>query len=210
MTSNGNGAQRTECLDEFALAELAEGRSAPAERASRIAHVAACDHCREQLSSLVELLADESIAAEIATPSPVAMPARSYRWVRAVPLVAAAILVALTLPRYVRSTHVPTVERDSDTFGSAPVPLAPVGDVSNARELRWSAVSGADLYQVRLYDARSRVLFETSVERTSVVLPDSVTIVPGASYLWKVAARTSIGRWEGRDLTEFRVTPRSP
>ena len=213
MTSSGNGAPHSECLDEIALAELAEGRSDPARRSSRIAHVAGCARCREQLSSIVRLLSDEEVAAELRRQNPAAMPARSRRgWIRAVPLVAAAVIVAIALPRYLRSTHETSAHREStDAVGTGPAGLAPTGDVSDARGLRWSALPGADLYRVTLYDASGTVVFEAETQRASVVLPDSVTIVPERSYLWKVQARTGIGRWEASDLAEFRLTaPRAP
>jgi len=208
MTSSGNGAPPSECLDAIALAELADGRSDPARHASRIAHVAGCARCREQLSSIVRLLSDEEVAAELRPLNPATVPGRArHGWIRAAPLVAAAVIVAIALPRYVRSTRVTPVHREStDAVGTGPAVLSPTGDVKEARVLRWSALPGADRYRVTLYDASSRVVFETEAQRTSVVLPDSVTIVPERSYLWKVQARTGIGRWEASDLIEFRLT----
>lgn len=213
MTSSGNGAPHSECLDEVALAELADGRSDPTERSSRIAHVAGCARCREQLSSIVDLIADAEVAAELRRLDPAPTPARSrHGWLRAVPLVAAAVIVAVALPRYIRSPRMTPVHREStDAPATGPAVLAPTGDVTDARVLRWSALPEADLYRVTLYDAGGKVVFETEAQRTSVVLPDSVTIVPQRSYLWKVQARTGIGRWEGSELIEFRlIAPRSP
>lgn len=210
MTSSGNGAPQSECLDEIALAELAEGRSDPTVHSSRLAHVAGCARCREQLSSILGLLSDDEVAAELSRLHPAPAAARSRRgWMRAVPLVAAAVIVAIALPRYVRSTRVTPVHRESPTaLRTGPAGLAPAGDVTVARALRWSALPGADLYRVTLYDASGKVVYEAEAPRTSVVLPDSVTIVPQRSYLWKVEARTAIGRWEASDLIEFRLATR--
>ena len=210
MTSSGNGGPPSDCLDEIALAELADGLSDRSERASRIAHVASCGRCREQLSSILRLLSDEEVAAEVRQQDRAAAPARSRRgWLRAVPLVAAAVIVAIALPRYRPSTRVTPVHREStDGSGSGPAILSPTGDVRDAHVLRWSALPGADLYRVTLYDGTSKVVFEAEAHDTSVGLPDSVTIVPERSYLWKVQARTGIGRWEASELIEFRLTPR--
>lgn len=75
-------------------------------------------------------------------------------------------------------------------------------------DFRWSLVAGADRYRVTVFDAGGRVMYATEVADTSVPFPDSVALVPGASYLWKVDARTGFDRWTGSELAEFRVAGR--
>ena len=53
-------------------------------------------------------------------------------------------------------------------------------------------------FRVTLFDAVGRVLYELQVADTAVAIPDSVTIVPARSYLWKVEARTGWDRWNRR------------
>jgi len=72
-------------------------------------------------------------------------------------------------------------------------------------ELRWSAVAGADRYRVTVFDATGGVVYAAEASDTVVAFPDSVSLTPGASYLWKVDARTSFDRWAASDLAEFRV-----
>ena len=40
---------------------------------------------------------------------------------------------------------------------------------------------------------------------TVALFPDSIALVPGASYLWKVDARTGFDRWAASELTEFSI-----
>jgi hypothetical protein len=72
-------------------------------------------------------------------------------------------------------------------------------------DLRWSPVAGADRYRVTVFDATGRVMYASEVSDTVVLFPDSVLLVPGAAYLWKVDARTGFDRWAGSELVEFRV-----
>ena len=62
-------------------------------------------------------------------------------------------------------------------------------------------------YRVVLFDAGGRVLYEAQVADTSAPLPDSVTLVPGRPYLWKVEARTGVARWSASDLVRFSIAP---
>jgi len=77
--------------------------------------------------------------------------------------------------------------------------------VAAVNELRWSPVAGADRYRVTVFDATGRVMYATEVSDTVVLFPNSVALVSGASYLWKVDARIGFDRWAVSALTEFRV-----
>jgi hypothetical protein len=125
-----------------------------------------------------------------------------------IPAVAAAILlVAIALPRFRAANNAP-VHRSSVSDASAPVVREPVGDVTNAAELKWAAVPGSDRYRVTLFDTGGRALYEVEVADTALTLPDSVSLTSGRSYLWKVEARVGIDRWSSSELTEFRLQAR--
>jgi len=49
------------------------------------------------------------------------------------------------------------------------------------------------------------VVYAAEASDTVVAFPDSVPLVPGAPYLWKVDARTGFDRWEPSELAEFRI-----
>jgi hypothetical protein len=86
-----------------------------------------------------------------------------------------------------------------------PVPGSPVGVVAAVHDLRWSHVTGADRYRVTVFDATGGVVFASEASDTVVAFPDSIALVPGASYLWKVDARTGFDRWAASELAEFKV-----
>src|SRR6267378_2702751 len=88
---------------------------------------------------------------------------------------------------------------------TTPVPRSPVGAVAAVTELRWSPVAGADRYRVTVFDATGGVMFAKEATDTVVAFPDSIPLVPGASYLWKVDARTGFDRWAASEMAEFRV-----
>ena len=212
MTTGGNGAANGDCLDAIALAELAEGRSSDARRAAHVAHLGECAHCRRELASIVELLSAPDVAGELARHDEVAVSERRRGLRRAIPLIAAVALIAVVLPQLRVSRPVPLVHRESPIGAqNAPALLAPIGDVRELRDLRWTPLAAADLYRVTVYQASGRVLYEADIRNTTVALPDSVAIVPGRSNLWKVEARTGIERWTSSEMSEFRlIRGRSP
>ena len=141
-----------ECLDEIALAELVDGASR-ATRASAISHLASCRRCRQQLATLMELLADPAIAAEVrrmelmhagrGVPSADPM---------AVGFAAVAALVLFSSSyRTVRVHRCRSIADQRSPRPSAPLPLSPQGDVSSPSPLTWRAVPDADRYRVRLF-----------------------------------------------------------
>jgi hypothetical protein len=212
MTStatNGSG----NCLDEITLAEFAEGRADSARRTTCIAHLTGCDHCRQQLASVLVLLSDATVARSLreSRSAKRATSAARLSWRRAVAVsaCAAAVTIAVTLPRLDTSNPTAPSHRGASTIDAqAPVAVEPTGDVSAARALRWTAVSGADRYRVTLFASGGRSIYEIDIHDTTVTLPDSVIIVPGQSYLWKVEARVGIDRWSSSELMDFTVRPR--
>jgi hypothetical protein len=84
--------------------------------------------------------------------------------------------------------------------------MSPVGAVAAAPLLRWAPVDGADRYRVTLFDADGEVLYETELTDTVAPVPDTVAVLPGQTYLWKVEARTDFDRWVGSELVEFSIT----
>jgi len=39
-----------------------------------------------------------------------------------------------------------------------------------------------------------------------VAVPETIRVVPGVPFYWKVAARTELGRWVASDLTSFTLS----
>jgi hypothetical protein len=198
------GDPTPECLDDDLIAALAEGTLATDARQPALSHVVRCPRCRSAVASVARALTDAGIAREVAAVEGV----RHGRWLRvarvALPLAAASIVLVVSwqrTPRHIDSQHrAPTI-----TAAPAPTPLAPVGAVAAARRLVWSTVLGADRYRITVFDSTGVVVFETESVDTTVVLPGSVALASGRKYLWKVEARTDIGRWSASDLVEFSI-----
>jgi hypothetical protein len=191
-----------DCLQDDLIAALAEGSLADEVRASVLPHVASCPRCRGQVASVARALVDPEVAREL--PETRERDRRRYRLT--VPLAAAAVLLLLLWsPADDRSSHRGPPQPPPATV---PVPRSPVGAVAGVNDLRWSLVAGADRYRVAVFDASGRVMYAAEVSDTIVLFPDSVALVPGTSYLWKVDARTGFDRWTGSDLVEFRLAGR--
>ena len=194
---------KPDCLDEHTVAALAEGSLDPEARGRALAHVATCALCRRAVASVAEALAAVPITHEIEIVE--GRRRRGGPILRiAVPLAAAATVLLLLWS--------PAADRFPGHRGppppspaTTPIPRSPVGAVAAVNDLRWSPVTGADRYRVTVFDATGGVVFATEASDTVVAFPDSITLVPGASYLWKVDARTGFDRWAASELTEFRV-----
>jgi hypothetical protein len=190
------------------IAAVVDGTMDLTAREAATRHLASCARCRGAVASVVRGLADADVGREIAAIDSgggrgFTRVTRLRRFI--MPAVAAAALVFLVVrPRSAgddRSSHrAPTI-----TAAAAPVPLAPVAEVAEARVLRWSAVSGTDRYRVTVFDAQGRSVYEAQLADTVATLPDSVALVAGRSYLWSVEARIGWDRWSSSPLTEFRV-----
>lgn len=199
-----------ECLDDDTVAALADGSLDPATRAAVLPHVAGCARCRTAVASVARALADPGLASEMASLAGTRR-RRPLRlgWI-ALPLAAAAGLVLLLARPWVPEDGGLLHRAPTITATPAPLPVSPVGVVAEARRLVWMPAAGADRYRVTLFDREGVVVYETELVDTTAALPDSVIVAPGRLYLWKVEARTGIGRWTGSELVEFSLPPSSP
>jgi hypothetical protein len=201
-TGSGN------CLDDFALGEFLAGDDAAAERSARIAHLATCGRCRTELAALLELCADPGVTAELGELDRSGAPRSRRRMFAAVGLLAAAVCLAVVWPK--GRLGDPFHRAPTITATAAPLPEFPRGDVAEVPALRWTSAAGADRYRVTLFEAKGRVRYQIQTSDTLLALPDSVTLVPERSYLWKVEARTEVERWTSSELVEFQVLRRRP
>lgn len=196
------------CLDAETVGALADGTLQVDARARTLRHLLTCAFCRRAVASVAEALADGPVTHEIEV-----VEGRAGRWWRgrtlriAVPLAAAAtVLVLLWSPTNdVSSPHRAGVQ---PTVG--PKPISPSGTVAGVQRLEWTSVQGADRYRVTLFAAQGGVLHETQAADTSVMLPDSVRLIPGTTYLWKVDARTGWDRWASSELVAFTIARAPP
>ncbi|HEY7612780.1 MAG TPA: hypothetical protein VH764_07290 [Gemmatimonadales bacterium] len=197
------GERRPDCPDDEALAALAAGEIAVAERKHLVAHVATCGHCRAAVASLARAFADPAVAEARAGAVPAAR-RRLYRV--AVPAAAAAVVFVALFARSGGDIPPDSLHRASDVpAAQAPVPLSPRGPVERPDLLRWAGVGGAGRYRVTLYRSDGQVLYGLELPDTATPLPDSVPLTTGQVYLWKVEARTGWDRWTASELVRFTV-----
>ncbi len=185
-------------LESGEIAAYLDNALAPADRARLEAHAAACDECRAELVETSGLLRT--------------LPRRRRWYVPAGTVAAAAAAVFLVV--WTGSVKVPPgppgFREPALTTSVAPVGIAPHGVTGTAARLVWTGVPHADRYRLILFDATGSVVWETQTTQTSVLLPDSIRLLPGASYLWKVEAQTGWNRWVASDLVEFSLGPVRP
>lgn len=195
------------CLDDDSIAALAEGSLDAAARAAAIPHLADCSRCRSAVASVARALAESTVAREAAAVEGFGR-RRLYRI--ALPVAAAAVLLVLVWSPQRLDDGRPPHRSPTITAAAAPVLVSPVGTVASVAALRWASVSGADRYRVTLYETGGAVLYETQLADTVAAFPDSVILVPGRLYLWKVEARTGWDRWTTSEVVEFRIAGGAP
>ena len=198
---------RGECLDEMAIAALAEGSSTDDERVAATAHLVTCASCRSQLTELRAALDDGAITVALPrTGTPRRLRSAFVRGVSAAGLAAAAVLAFAIVPNRARNEDAAPMRDETGALVVAPVTVAPVDVVFGAPVFRWSSVPRANGYRVRVFDAEGVVVWETRTSDTTAVLPSPSTLHRDVRYPWKVEARTDFDRWVGSALTEFQLS----
>jgi hypothetical protein len=191
------------CLDDATLASLADGSLEAGARESAVSHLAGCAHCRAAVASVARMLDNPEVRR--AVPAPAGQPWRRLARL-AVPLAAAAVLlVVFALPR--RGDDVAPTHRGSPTTATTPMLLSPIGLVEEGNLLQWTAVPGADRYRIIVFDADSRTVFSEETGDTLAVLPESIGLLPGRTYVWLVEARTGWDRWSPSAPVSFSIAP---
>lgn len=197
-----------DCLSAEVIGGLADGTLDVDAQRRALEHLATCASCRRAVASVAKALADGPITHEIEV-----IEGRAGKWWRhrtfriALPLAAAAtVLVLLRSPVNERESP----HRAGSQQSPVPSPIAPSGTVAGVDRLQWSSVSGADRYRVTLFSAHGSVVYESEIGDTIVPVPDSVRLVAGTPYLWKVEARIGFDRWTGSELVTFTIARAPP
>jgi hypothetical protein len=194
------------CLDDVVIAALAHHDLDRTTQSRAVDHLVLCGDCRSRFSTVWGMLADEAVAAEIHRIERLPRPAgHAGRWLRlGVGLAGAAAIVLL-----IRTAGAPSGRvRDREepvTLISAPSPLQPAGSVTRVDSMSWRAVPRAHQYRVILFARNGSTVWEGQTGDTVVAVPPSISLVPGATYFWKVEARTDWNRWTASGLVEIRI-----
>jgi len=201
------GPATPDCLAEETVAALVDGALDRTSLPTVTAHLATCARCRMAVAAVTRMLRSAAVVRET---SAIAQRALQRRWHLPLGVAAAAALVMLLVWPRGADDVAPVHRGPTITAATTPIPISPVGTVAEAARLQWATVHGADRYRVTIFDAAGRVVFETQLADTLVVLPDSIDFTPGQPYLWKVEARTSFDRWAASELVEFSLARAPP
>jgi len=126
-----------------------------------------------------------------------------------VPLAIAATLVLAIMGRSELRDE-PAVDRIRGDATAGPIPLfAPPETLPDPDSTRfvWARLAAANSYELELLDDAGNILWTKTLQDTSAVLPDSVRLVRGRSYQWRVVALTEAGTVASA-LRPLRVLPR--
>jgi hypothetical protein len=125
--------------------------------------------------------------------------------------IAAAAVVVLAAGYLSRTPRTELQLREAPlTLIAAPLPVQPSGDVTRVVSLSWRSVPQATQYRVTLFrqDGSTAWGGETGASDTMVILPRGIGLTQGATYYWKVEARTDWNRWTSSELVEVRIEGR--
>ncbi len=194
-----------QCLDDDLLAATVAGDLEAMSRSDVIVHLASCAHCRRAVASLARVLDDPEVAnAKVAAGRDLGHRRRLFRL--AVPAAAAAVLLIAVFGRQEDEARPSAIHRAPATAtAQEPIAISPRGAGDRPAWLRWRAVTGADRYRVTLFQPDGRTLYQLQLRDTAAALPESIALLPGRSYLWKVEARTDWDRWASSPLVGFSI-----
>lgn len=183
-------------LADEALAGYIDGTLSASSRSSVEAHLADCATCRAEFVA----------ASRVADTAPA--PVRRRLPLAALAAVAAAIVIVVA-----RRPGAPAEDRirssvDASAGASALTVVSPRrADPVTPSQLRFVWRPGATVmeYTVTVQDADGHVRWATRTSDTSVTLPDSVVIVPGAVLHWYVDGLRADGRSVGTGRQQLTV-----
>lgn len=165
-------------LTEHQVAGFLDHALPPEERRLVEEHLEACADCRREMVVLSRTLAD--------------LPKGRRWWIPAA--IAAGVIALLVVPRawFYSGGPTPSPERTptvgGERLGTISV-VSPADDVTtNAHAVfMWHTV-GANEYRVSVLADDGRPIWHNETPDTSLSLPDSVSLIPGHAYFWRVEA----------------------
>ncbi len=183
-------------LSEDDLAAYLDRRLDGDEKKRAEAHLAWCSECRLLLTNASATLHRKG--------------ASRRRWVALGPAVAAAAAIVLFVMLPSRLSDRGDSPAHRDVLGAAdalPTPIEPRGSVAAVEALVWHRLDRADRYRGTLFDSSGSVLWRSETVDTVALLPDSVRLSTGSTYLWRVEARIGVDRWVESELLRFTIEP---
>jgi hypothetical protein len=184
------------------LSALLEGELSSEETEAAHAHLARCRECRDEAARASELIRGYG---------------RNRRWKIGLPIAtaaAAALILVAVLPLdrsrpgdvTLRSTEA-AVEREGVLPIPAEVPIPDARVDGSAVAFAWRPIAGEPTYVLTLTRADGDPIWSADTADTTAVLPDSISLEPGTTYLWYVDALLASGREATTGVRRFTVRP---
>jgi len=201
-------------LDDDIIAAIVDGMNRDSHREA-IAHLGECSECRARLVAVANLLDDSAITEEIEKLDPSVRRGAPRRWTpaywgaAATLAAAAAVTIVLVRPDNVNlrpngSVVSTETHREGTVTTTMPPRILSPASIGRGDSLRWTSVTGADLYRVQVWDREGNVVLSTDTRDTVLAFP-RLLAGKGGSYLWEVKARTGWDRWVSSDFLELTV-----
>ena len=182
------------------IASLIDGSLAPHERVGVERHLAHCDDCRTELAASARAVAS---AVPVAT--------RRIPWRLIAPLAAGIVLVVLLRSPGEKGPSDEPRERTTPAPDAGIVTVFPPASTAlRAEALRfvWRPIGSSVGYRVVVKEPSGAPLWSGDVADTVLVLPDSVRLQPGESYVWRVDGQRADGTTASSAETAFRIERR--
>lgn len=154
-------------------------------------HLAGCASCRSEVAGVAAVVR--------------ARPATRVIYGGAAAAAAAAILLLIARPQVAPTASYDAHRAAPTAAVTGPRLISPSGAGSPSGVWRWQPVSGADRYELTVFDAEGRVIWDTSTTAAAVEAAPPRSIEPGRQYFWRVRARVDWDRWVSSELKEFML-----
>ena len=126
----------------------------------------------------------------------------------AIMLLAAAAIVVVAVSTLKRPFQESRDAMRSGSTDQALIAYGPIGEVrSSPSRFTWGSTPQALSYHITITGDSGTEVWSGSATDTTIVLPVSVSLVPGRRYLWVVDAVTSDGTTRSTGLHEFGIVP---
>ncbi|HEU5219681.1 MAG TPA: hypothetical protein VFU23_13560 [Gemmatimonadales bacterium] len=182
---------RAGCVTTEEMIALAERSLPEAARLRLLDHVMSCSRCHAEF-----VLADSLAETQ----------RRRRNWL---PYLAAAAVLVIAAGATLLRTSSPSPgsepTRGDESLLIQFEPGAEIG-VGSERRFTWGTAGPGAEYRLELWDSGGVALYHASTTDTSAILPDSVSLRPGARYSWWVRAALPDGRQAASPIRRLRVT----
>lgn len=181
----------TSHLDAELTAAYLEHRLSGARLVATEDHLASCSSCRAEVAQLSSLLRGRSRGRFM-----------HIGGMTTAAAAAAAVLLIVASSEIREESQADAHRASSAPMGAAVELVSPKGADSPIQEWRWRPSPGADRYELTVFDAEGRVVWDTSTVQTVVTArPSGLEI--GRQYFWRVRARIGWDSWASSDFAEF-------